>query len=141
MPSPTDKTETRAPTPMTIPSVERMVRNGFARSVSNPTDIDIARIGFIMGVTTLRSPRQLQKGGLCEKTLWSDWSDRWRLRRLVRWGCRGRHDGIQPQHGRNGRGYVHRLSRGSELRMMWRWLQPVVGIAAVIVPAAARAQR
>jgi len=25
--------------------------------------------------------------------------------------------------------------------MMWRWLQPVVGIAAVIVPAAARAQR
>src|SRR5512132_2378268 len=104
---------------MTIPSVERMVRNGFARSVSNPTEIDIARIGFIMAVTTLRPPRQLQKGGTRETTLWLDRGDRRRLRRLVRWGCRRLHDGIQSQHGGNRRGYVHRLSRGTELRMMW----------------------
>src|SRR5688500_7542841 len=44
MPSPSDRTETSAATPMMIPSVERSVRSGFARSVSKPTRSDEAAI-------------------------------------------------------------------------------------------------
>src|SRR4029079_17884689 len=37
MPSPRERTDTRAATPMMMPSVDRSVRSGLARSVSKPT--------------------------------------------------------------------------------------------------------
>src|SRR5687767_13655663 len=57
MPSPSDRTETSAATPMMIPSVERSVRSGFARSVSKPTRSDEAAIRSNMSLGGVRDER------------------------------------------------------------------------------------
>src|ERR1043165_6256379 len=48
IPSPTESTDTSAAVPMTMPSVERIVRSGFVRNVSNATDSEVVRMGLTM---------------------------------------------------------------------------------------------
>src|SRR5262245_493292 len=57
MPSPSDNTETSAPTPMMMPRVESVVRRGFMRSIrsATPTDISAMRRSVNSGFAMLLS--------------------------------------------------------------------------------------
>src|SRR5215204_3072795 len=66
MPSPRESTETRAATPMMMPSVERSVRSGLARSVSKPTRSDAAAMRSNMRMAGKAGNRAFSTYGPCQ---------------------------------------------------------------------------